>query len=197
MLQPLGEADASGSITPHHVTMLQEPRPSEAQLNGLAEISALVSTAVQAGLPSEGDGTRVFAGQIILHSCAKMSQNVSTVTSEVTALERWRRRVDDDGTDEQGRPIDGIHFTLGLVAIGKLGGHPIPSTTLHWHLDTPDRIPARMRTIAALQVAQATAARTGEATQTSHAERTDPSIFRLHLVHLVFRHFENRYSIRS
>jgi hypothetical protein len=109
--------------------MLQQPRPSEAQLNGLAEISALVVTAVQTGLPREGDGTRSFAGQ--------------TVTGEVTDLERWRRRVDDDET----------HFTQGLGAVGKTGGHPIPSTSLHWHLDAADRIPARMRTLAATQAA--------------------------------------------
>ena len=183
MLQLLGETDESGSITPHHVTMLQEPRPSEAQLNGLAEIAALVSTAVHAGLPSEGDGTRVLEGQIILHSCAKMSQNVSTVTAAVTNLERWRRRVDDDGKDAQGQPVTGTHFTPGLGSIGKQGGHPIPLTTLHWHLDTSDRIPARIRTLAALQVAQNTAGRAGEAKQTSRAERTGPAEKRAKVTH--------------
>jgi hypothetical protein len=54
-LYMLGEPDEAGVSTPHQVTILREPRPSEAQLDGLAEISALVSRAVLAGEPV-GDG---------------------------------------------------------------------------------------------------------------------------------------------
>ena len=116
-LQSLGEVARDGFTTPHHVTMLQLPRPAEAQLNGLAEISALVATVVQTGWPMAGDWTRSFAGHIIIHSRVRLSNAVSTVTGEVTDLERWRRRVDDDGTYEQGEPIEGTHFIKGLGVV--------------------------------------------------------------------------------
>ena len=162
-LYSLGESDVAGAH-PHLVTILREPRPSEAQLNGLAEISALVSRAVKAGAPIGDDGTRLFDGQIILRSCALMSRSSPdsgltpmdglTVSADgndyddpddpddsavTSALEAFWRRVDAAAVQAEAPPI-----LRGLMHVGPQG-HPIPLSTLHWHLDTAVRAPSRIR----------------------------------------------------
>jgi hypothetical protein len=37
-LQQLDEDDDDGVVTSHHITMLQKPMPTQAELNGLAEL---------------------------------------------------------------------------------------------------------------------------------------------------------------
>jgi hypothetical protein len=164
-LYRLGEADAAGVSVPHHVTILRGPRPSPVQLDGLAEISALVSRAVLAGEPVGNDGTRLFEDQIILRSCAPLSRSApgdrpalmdglsvsadggtySTPTDsshdETSVLEAWWRKIDAPEVQDAA-PTEAV--LKGLMNIGHQG-HPIPSSTVHWHLDTADRAPSRVR----------------------------------------------------
>ena len=60
---------------------------------------------------------------------------------ETSALEAWWRKI--DAPEVQGAvPTEAI--LKGLMNIGHQG-HPLPSSTLHWHLDTADRAPSRVR----------------------------------------------------
>ena len=81
------------------------------------------------------DGLRVSADGGTYSTPADSSQD------ETSALEAWWRKI--DAPEVQGAvPTEAI--LKGLMNIGHQG-HPLPSSTLHWHLDTADRAPSRVR----------------------------------------------------
>jgi len=66
---------------------------------------------------------------------------------ETSVLEAWWRKIDApevQGTAQADALMAAAPKLKGLMIIGHQG-HPIPSSTLHWHIDTEDRAPSRIR----------------------------------------------------